>query len=114
MRRSGVGLWGMQAVFVYVTVPTEAEAVEIARAIVNERLAACANILPGMKTIHHWLGKVAEGEEIVLILKTRQELFPKLEERVRELHSYQMPCIAALPVTAASKPFLDWIYVETD
>lgn len=103
----------MHAIFVYITAPTEAEASTIAKTVVEERLAACANILPGMKSVYHWQGKVEEAAETVLILKTRQELFARLEGRVRELHSYQTPCIVALPVTHGHQPYLDWISAET-
>lgn len=103
----------MSAIFVYVTTSTEEEAGAIARTVVTDRLAACANILPGMKSFYHWQGRLEENAETVLILKTRESLFPALEERVRELHSYETPCIVALPVVNGSVTFLDWILAET-
>ncbi len=103
----------MSAIFVYVTVATEEEARTIGKTIVMDRLAACANILPGMKSLYHWQGRLEENAETVLILKSRESLFPALEERVRELHSYETPCIVALPVTNGNPAFLDWILAET-
>lgn len=103
----------MTAILVYVTVPTPADAAQIAETVVADRLAACANILPQMTSVCHWEGKIQSSPEVAVILKTRQELFPALEARIRELHSYQVPCIVALPVSAGHGPFLDWIQAET-
>jgi periplasmic divalent cation tolerance protein len=103
----------MQAIFIYITVPSETEAQKIAEAVVADRLAACANIVPGMKSIYHWEGKLEQGNETVLILKTRAELFQAVEERVRELHSYSTPCIVSLPLTNVSDGFMQWILAET-
>lgn len=103
----------MTAVFIYVTTPSEAEARKIAEAVVTDRLAACANIIPGMKSIYHWEGKMEEAQETVVILKTRASLFQAVEARVKELHKYTAPCIVALPVAAGSPPYLDWLMAET-
>ncbi len=85
----------------------------MAKAVVADRLAACANILPGMLSVYHWDDALQEQPETVLILKTRQELFPALETRLREMHSYDTPCITALPASEVSAPFLDWVLAET-
>jgi periplasmic divalent cation tolerance protein len=103
----------MQAIFIYITVPSESEAQKIAEAVVAERLAACANIVPGMKSIYHWEGKIEQGNETILIFKTRAELFQAVEERVKELHSYSTPCIVSLPLTNVSDGFMQWILAET-
>lgn len=103
----------MTAIFIYVTVLSEAEAQKIAEAVVASRLAACANILPGMKSVYRWEGKIEQGSEAVIIFKTRAALFSAVEARVRELHSYETPCIAALPLTEVSAPFMQWILAET-
>ena len=79
----------------------------------GEGLAACANIIPGMTSIYHWEGKLARESEVVLILKTRAELFSAIEARVKELHSYDNPCIIALPIAAGAAPFLAWLAAET-
>ena len=102
----------MSVIFIYVAVSSD-EAKKIAEAVVADRLAACANILPGMESVYHWQGKIQSAQETVVIFKTRAELFPALEARVKELHSYDTPCIVALPVTAGHTPFLDWILEET-
>jgi periplasmic divalent cation tolerance protein len=101
------------ALFVYITASSMDEANRIADAVVGERLAACANILPGMTSIYRWKGKVERVEECVLILKTRAALFGQLEARVKALHSYDTPCIVALPVTAGNAGYLEWIQMET-
>ena len=103
----------MSAIFIYITVPSETEAQKIAEAVVAERLAACANIVPGMKSVYHWQGKIEQGNEIILIFKTRAGLFPAVEARVRELHSYSTPCIVSLPLTDVSDGFMQWILAET-
>ena len=103
----------MAACFVYVTCGDKDEAKSIARTIVTERLAACANLIPGMTSIYRWQGEIAEDDETVLILKTRDDLVAALTERVRTLHSYDCPCVVALPVTGGNPAFLDWIAAET-
>jgi len=103
----------MSAVFIYVTVPQEQSARELAEAVVADRLAACANIIPGMRSIYHWEGKIEQGEETVVIFKTRATLFPAVEARVKELHEYATPCIVSLPVEQGHKPYMDWIMEET-
>lgn len=97
------------AVWVYVTCGNSGEAEKIAKAVVEERLAACANIFPRIRSFYRWKGKVQEDSEIVMILKTTRSLFPLLEERVRALHSYECPCIVALPIEAGNVSFLKWI-----
>jgi periplasmic divalent cation tolerance protein len=99
--------------FVYVTAGDAAEASRIGRAVVEARLAACANVIAGMRSIYWWQGSVAEGEEAVLILKTTDDRLDALMTRVRELHSYDCPCIEALPVVAGYQSFLDWVTQET-
>ena len=99
--------------FVYVTVQDADEAGRIAYAVVNEKLAACANILPGMTSVYRWQGKMEAVSEAVLILKTQDSLFQKLEARIKELHSYDVPCIVALPIGQGAQEFLDWIGTET-
>jgi periplasmic divalent cation tolerance protein len=103
----------MQAIFIYITTSSEAEARKIAEAVVADRLAACANIVPGMKSIYHWQGKLEQGSETILIFKTRAGLFQAVEARVKELHSYSTPCIVSLPLTNVSDGFMQWILAET-
>jgi periplasmic divalent cation tolerance protein len=103
----------MSAVFIYVTAPSPGEARKIAEAVVTDRLAACANIIPGMHSIYHWQGRIEEANETVILFKTRASLFPAVEARVKELHSYAAPCIVALPLEAVQQSYLDWIMGET-
>ena len=102
-----------QVLFVYVTAGDLAEAERIGEAVVDERLAACANILEGMRSIFRWEGSVQKGREAVLILKTREDLLDALKDRIVELHGYELPCIVAWPITAGHAPFLDWVLAET-
>ncbi len=99
---------------VYITVPTAELAETIARALVEERLAACANIIPGVRSIYRWRGKIESENEIILIAKTRAALFDRLEKRVKQLHSYDCPCIVAWPIRAGHQPYLDWLAGETE
>lgn len=98
---------------VYVTTADAEEARNIARAVVEGRLAACANILPGMVPVFRWEGEISEGSECVLILKTVSERLEALVAAIEARHSYDCPCIVALPVAGGSKAFLDWIAQET-
>jgi periplasmic divalent cation tolerance protein len=98
---------------IYITVFSREIAEKIARALVEEKLAACVNIIPGMRSIYHWKGKVEAATEVVLIAKSRATLYPQLEKRVKELHSYECPCIVAWPIEAGYAPYLDWIKQET-
>lgn len=99
----------MGIVFAYVTVASWDEGRQIGRALVEERLAACINLVPGMTSIYRWEGKVEETNEVVLIAKTRAELFEPLADRVRSLHSYKVPCILELPVGRGNPSYLDWL-----
>jgi periplasmic divalent cation tolerance protein len=101
-----------QVLFVYVTAADAAEAERIGEAVVDARLAACANVLDGMRSIFRWEGSVQKGHEAILILKTREDLFDDLKQRIVELHSYELPCVVALPVAAGHEPFLDWVANE--
>lgn len=103
----------MDLVFVYMTAGTQDEARRIGRALVEARLAACINIIPGMTSLYWWEGKIDEGAETVLIAKTRAELVPQLTERVKALHSYTVPCVVSLPLQDGNRAFLDWIAAET-
>jgi periplasmic divalent cation tolerance protein len=95
-------------IVVFVTVGSAVEGDRLARALVEERLAACVNRLPGIQSIYRWEGKIEQSTEDLLIIKTGQPLFPALEKRVRELHGYAVPEIVALPVAAGSEDYLKW------
>lgn len=100
--------------FVYITAPNDDEAATIARALVQERLAACANILPGARSIYRWQGKIADDSETVCVLKSHVDRLPKLIERAQQLHSYDVPCVVAMPITDISEDYADWLSVELD
>ncbi|HYD69652.1 divalent-cation tolerance protein CutA [Azospirillum sp.] len=103
----------MDLVFVYMTAASREEAMRIGRALVEERLAACVNVLGGMTSVYRWEGAVETAEETVFIAKTRRDLFEPLAARVRELHSYTVPCIVELPVERGNPAYLDWLRAET-
>ena len=85
------------------------EAEKIAEALVQERLAACVNIVPAITSIYRWQGEVHRDSEVLLIAKSRPELFDPLAARVKELHSYEVPEIIALPIVAGNAAYLSWI-----
>jgi len=94
---------------VLVTVGNAENAAQLARALVEERLAACGNVIPNLRSIYRWRGEIHDEGEALLILKTRAGLFERLRARVAELHSYEVPEIVALEIEAGHGPFLDWI-----
>jgi periplasmic divalent cation tolerance protein len=98
---------------IYVTAGSLDEARAIGRALVNERLVACANIMDGATSIYRWKGKVEEAQETVLIAKTRGELAQATIERVKALHSNEVPCAVAYEMTLGLQQYLDWIDAET-
>jgi periplasmic divalent cation tolerance protein len=103
----------MGACFCYITAGSRDEALAIGRALVEARLAACANVLDGMTSVYHWRGAIEQAKEAILIVKTRAELVGPLTERVRALHSYECPCVVALPITDGNPAYLAWIDAET-
>ena len=97
----------------YVTCASEDEALKIGEAVVTERLCACANVLGRTTSLFWWEGKVSRENEVALVLKTRSELVARVTERVKALHSYSVPCVVALPISAGNPDFLAWIDQET-
>ncbi len=102
-----------ESLVVLVTAPTAEKAAEIARAVVEERLAACGNVVPGLRSIYRWEGKVQDDAEALLVLKTTRARFEALRDRVLALHPYEVPEVLALPVEAGSAGYLAWIAAET-
>lgn len=98
------------AVVVMVTAPTAEKAAEIARALVEEGLAACGNVIPGLRSIYRWEGTVCDEPECLLILKTERPRVEALRQRVISLHPYQVPEVIALPVVEGHRPYLEWIF----
>jgi periplasmic divalent cation tolerance protein len=94
---------------VLTTAATPEEADRIGRALVEERLAACATLIPAVQSIYHWQGKIESSTETMLLLKTGPGQLPALEDRLHELHSYQTPEFLVLNVEAGSHPYLEWL-----
>jgi periplasmic divalent cation tolerance protein len=101
------------ALVVLVTAPTAERAAEIARAVVEERLAACGNVLPAIRSIYRWQGEVHDEPEALLVLKTSRARLDALRARVLALHPYEVPEVLALPVEAGAAAYLAWIAAET-
>ena len=99
--------------FIYITAASTDQARSIGRALVEERLAACVNILENMSSFFWWEGKIDQAREAVLIAKTRTDLVPELIARVKSLHSYTVPCVVALRVTDGNPDFLQFLTSET-
>lgn len=100
-------------ILVFVTVPHVNEAETIARELVEEKLAACVNMVKNIRSIYRWEGKVEDGEEILLIIKSREDLFPELQKRVKKLHSYTVPEIISIPILGGSEEYLGWLKDST-
>ena len=103
----------MSQTLIYVTAANRNEALVIARKLVSIRLAACANVITGTTSIFHWQGKVCEEEEVTLILKTRNDHVERLVKKVKDMHSYDCPCVVSIPISGGNADFLNWIDVET-
>jgi len=102
-----------RAVLVYTTYPTLVEAEKAGRTIVERRLAACVNILPGMVSHYWWQGAIERGEEVVMILKPRASLADSVCTSVKQTHSYTTPAILVLPLEGGDPDYLAWIMSET-
>jgi len=98
---------------VLVTAPPGDPAADIARRLVDERLAACANVVPGIRSIYRWQGKVCDDAEDLLVIKTTVDRVDALVDRVREIHPYDVPEVLVLPVEAGAAAYLDWVRGET-
>jgi len=103
----------MSECIIYITTSSEEEAEIIGRNLVSKKLAACVNIISNMKSIYHWKGKIETGDEVVMIAKTKKELVNEIVENVKTLHSYDCPCIVAIPIIDGNSEFIKWIRDET-
>ena len=103
-----------RAVFVYTTYPSVVEAERAGRALVEQRLCACVNILPGRISHYWWQGAVERGEEVVMIIKTRSSLAGRGGTAVKEMHSYTTHAILVLPIESVDRGYLDWLMAETE
>jgi periplasmic divalent cation tolerance protein len=102
----------MKVNFIYMTAGSKDEARKIGRELVVARLAACVNILDNMNSFYRWQGEIQDDTEVVIIAKTTEDCVPALIEKVKALHSYDCPCIVAIPVTGGNQAFLDWVAAE--
>jgi periplasmic divalent cation tolerance protein len=89
------------------------EALGIARALVDARVAACVNILPSVRSVYRWKGALEDSAEVMLVIKTRRDLFPRLQVELRKAHSYEVPEAVAIPIVDGLEAYLNWIDQET-
>ncbi len=102
-----------QTLVVFSTVPDEQTGERIAAALLDGHLAACVNMVPGVRSLYRWQGAIQKDQEWLLVIKTSAERYEKLEQRVRELHPYEVCEVVALDVARGSAPYLDWVLAET-
>jgi periplasmic divalent cation tolerance protein len=102
-----------QAIIVLVSAPAD-EVEHIVDVLVKEDLAACVNILRTVSSVYKWRGEIVKDEECLLLIKTVQPLYDKLEKRIIELHSYEVPEVICMPIAQGSKAYLDWLYQTTN
>ena len=103
-----------RAVFVYTNYPSIVEAEEAGRALIEQHLAACVNILPGMISHYRWQGTIERAEEVVMLIKTRASLAEEVCARVKARHSYETPAILVLPFESVDQTYLAWVIAETE
>src|SRR5438067_3806047 len=103
-----------RVVFVYTTYPSLVEAEKAGRALVERRLCACVNILPGMVSFYRWQGAIERGDEVVMIIKTRASLSEDVRAAVKAMHSYSTPAILVLPIESVDQSYLAWLMAETE
>ncbi|MDR4506368.1 MAG: divalent-cation tolerance protein CutA [Candidatus Scalindua sp.] len=100
-------------IVIFITTSSLDEAKKLGRTLVEEKLVACSNIIPSVHSIYSWQGELCDGEEALMVLKTKRELFSQIEVRVKELHSYLVPEIIAMPIIEGSENYLSWVKGET-
>ncbi|HEV2199087.1 MAG TPA: divalent-cation tolerance protein CutA [Bryobacteraceae bacterium] len=96
-------------IVVLTTCDSERQAAELARALVEQRVAACVNILPGARSIYRWKDEIEDAAEWLLVIKSRRDLFPALRAAVEKLHTYEVPELIAMPLVEGSGPYLAWL-----
>jgi periplasmic divalent cation tolerance protein len=102
-----------ELILVLSTCHSETTANRIASGLVQQKLAACVNIIPGIESVYHWQDKIQRDKEYLLIIKSRKELFPQLQDAITELHDYELPEIIAVPIEAGEQAYLNWIKSAT-
>ncbi len=96
-------------IVVLTTCDSEEQAARIARHLVEHRVAACVNIVPGMRSIYRWNGKIEDTSELLLVIKSRRDLFPRVRSEIEKGHTYEVPEIVALPIVEGSEGYLAWL-----
>ncbi|HLM98300.1 MAG TPA: divalent-cation tolerance protein CutA [Bryobacteraceae bacterium] len=96
-------------IVVFSTASSAEEAEKIARGLVNERLAACVNLVPAIRSIYRWQGKIEDSQEVLLIIKSSRERFDALRTLLEKLHSYEVPEVIAMPVVDGARNYLNWM-----
>ena len=102
-----------QSILVMTNMPDDAVATDMARRLVEQKLAACVNRLSGVRSIYRWQGVIEEANETTLLIKTTQKCYVELEAAIKALHPYEVPEIIVLPIVGGAQPYLDWIVQET-
>ena len=95
------------------TASSDEEAAKIAKALVEEELAACVNLVPAVRSIYRWQGKIEDGAEVLMVIKTRRALIDALTARIKALHSYTVPEVVALPILGGNPEYLAWLVDST-
>ena len=103
----------MEYIVVLVTAPNEEVSASIGGALVGDGLAACANVIRGVRSIYKWKGSICDDPECLIVVKTVSDNFEAIERRVRELHPYEVPEVISLPIVKGSTPYLDWVEEST-
>ena len=98
----------------YVTVSSEAEGAKIARSLIEENLAACVNIVPNVHSFYQWQGEMQQDKELLLIIKSQGIKMSSLVQRVKDLHSYDVPEVISMPISDGSRDYLNWVRKETE
>ncbi len=101
-------------ILIFSNCSSEEEAARIARHLVETRVAACVNIVPGVRSVYRWQGAVEEAQEWTLLIKSRKELFHRVREELRSIHSYEVPELIAVPIAAGLEQYLNWIDSSTE
>lgn len=104
----------MEFTLVYITCPDKETALRLAKGAVEARLAACANILPGMVSVYEWDNALQTDEEVVLLLKTRRTLTSEITAWIKNQHPYSVPCIVQIPITGGNESYLEWLADQTE
>lgn len=109
-----LGRMSTQFLMVFCTCPDRASATTIARHLVEQRLAACINLVPGVGSVYRWRGGVEEAEEVMLVIKTRESRLDEVEAAIEALHPYELPELLAIPVSGGTEPYLTWLEESTE